>query len=99
MRNVLLCAALAALSTPAAAGPIQRACLHSDRNGASPQVCACIQSMADRWLSGADQRLAARFFRDPDKAQAIRISDTPEHDAFWDRYTAFGTSAAAECQR
>ena len=99
MRIVIFAAAFAALSVPATAGPIERACLASDRSNGDARVCACIQAMADRWLSSADQRLAAGFFRDPDKAQAIRISDTPEHDAFWDRYMAFGSAAAAACER
>lgn len=99
MRILIAAATLAVLAGPAVAGPIERACLRSDRSGVSGPVCACIQTMADRWLSRGDQRLAARFFRDPDKAQEIRASDTAAHDSFWDRYTAFGSAAAAACQR
>ncbi|HBG99284.1 MAG TPA: hypothetical protein DDY29_11375 [Rhodobacteraceae bacterium] len=99
MRTLIIAAVLAVSAGTATAGPIERACLRSDRDGVNPRVCGCIQQVANRWLDASDQRLAAGFFRDPDQAQAIRASDTPEHDAFWQRYTSFGSSAAAACMR
>ena len=44
-------------------------------------VCGCVQSAANRELNAADQRLAASFFADPPKAQDIRQSDNPRHEA------------------
>jgi hypothetical protein len=79
------------------AGPIERACNRSDRDGATRRMCSCIQSVADQNLSGGDQRRAAAFFSDPDRAQDVRVSDTARDEAFWQRYVAFGELAEAYC--
>lgn len=97
MRPLILAAALAALSTPVVAGPIERACLQSDRPGVSRGVCGCIQKAADVTLSRRDQRQAARFFRDPHRAQEVRQSDRRSDEAFWQRYKRFGATAAGSC--
>lgn len=98
MKTVILGAVLAATLAPAAfAGPIERACLNSDRRAASRALCGCIQDVADITLSGRDQRLAASFFRDPHKAQVIRQSDRHSHEVFWQKYKAFGRTAEAYC--
>ncbi len=101
-RTTLLAAALAALlagfgAEPAAAGPISSACLASGRAQATPQLCGCIQSVADQTLSRADQRAAAKFFRDPHQAQEVRQSSRPRDEAFWLRYRDFGATAEAYC--
>ncbi|MEO8241332.1 MAG: hypothetical protein ABI832_03415 [bacterium] len=80
-----------------AAGPIGAACMQSHRSAASSALCSCIQQVADVTLPGADQRRAAAFFRDPDKAQQVRMSKSRNDDAFWARYTAFGQKAEAYC--
>lgn len=106
MKQFLMAAALAVALTPvtftiapsvAMAGPIDRACMASDRRARSPRLCACIQQVADQTLSRADQRMAARFFRDPQRAQDVRQSDNPSHETFWRKYRAFGETAAATC--
>lgn len=79
-------------------GPISRACISSDRKARNPRLCGCIQTVADRTLSGSDQRRAASFFRDPQKAQEIKMSDRAGHDAFWDRYKAFVGRAENGCR-
>ncbi len=94
--------ALAALSLPlmlatAQAGPIERACNASDRDAANRAVCSCIQKIADSSLNAADQRRAAKFFNDPDRAHETWISQTRSDDAFWDRYKAFGAQAETYC--
>ena len=96
MRILFVSVTLAVLSGPATAGTIQRACLEAPRAG-SPQLCSCIQAAADRTLSNRDQRLAAKFFDDPDMAQQIRQSDQRSHEVFWKRYRAFGETAEAYC--
>ena len=103
MRTVILRAGFAALSVmlmPAAAqaGPISSACNMSSRQAASPSLCSCIQHVADQTLRSADQRRVATFFRNPDKAQDVRMSQTRADDAFWERYSAFGQMAEATCQ-
>ena len=81
----------------ASAGPIQNACLQAGRQGASQTLCGCIQQVADITLQGADQRRAAAFFKNPDKAQAAHMSRTQGDDAFWQRYVIFGQQAEIAC--
>ncbi|PRX38425.1 hypothetical protein SAMN05216257_10344 [Meinhardsimonia xiamenensis] len=95
---ILSAAVTMALVAPSAsAGPIERACIRSDRPAASRELCSCIQQVADIVLTRSDQRLAARFFRDPDLAQRIRQSDSRNHESFWQRYRSFGEAAQSYC--
>lgn len=103
MKRMTLAALVAALAvpvaapTPAEANSIMRACMASKRPGATRQMCGCIQQVADVKLSRSDQRLAARFFSDPHRAQEIRQSDRRSHEVFWLRYKAFGATAESSC--
>jgi len=97
MRFVILALCLT-LSLPAQAALIERACLKADRPAASRPLCRCAQGAADRTLTARDQRLAATFFKDPDKAQEIRQSDNRTHDAFWQRYKEFLDQALTSCR-
>ena len=101
MKRIHLAAAIAvaAMSCGAAAmaGPVESACLKSDSASASPTLCRCIDDVAKLTLSGSDQKMAARFIKDPDKAQEIRASDDADHEAFWLRYKNFGETAEAVC--
>jgi len=81
-----------------AGNKIQRACMQSDRPGASRQLCGCIQDAADRVLTNRDQALAAKFFKDPQMAQDVRQADNARKEAFWRRYKDFGATAQAYCQ-
>lgn len=83
---------------PVIASPIERACLSSDRPGVNRIMCNCIQDAANITLSTRDQRRAAEFFRDPQKSQVVRKSDTREDDAFWERYSNFGLTAESFCR-
>jgi hypothetical protein len=94
---VCLAVAVPVFSSMAAAGPIQNACLKSKRAGANRSLCACIEQVADQMLSGSDQRRAATFFKDPEKAHKVWMSKRSSDDAFWDRYKAFGAQAEASC--
>lgn len=100
MKHFLTAATLAiGLLAPAAAvaGLIESACNASDRPAANRQVCRCIDSVADRTLTRSEQRRAARFFRNPDEAQAVRMSRSREDNEFWARYRAFGDLAEQMC--
>lgn len=102
MKKPMLALALMALALPlsatlAAAGPIESACLRSDRKAANRATCGCIQQVADMTLRGADQRRAAKFFADPDEAQETRVSKSDRDNEFWARYKAFGAQAEAYC--
>ncbi|NIY77998.1 hypothetical protein HCZ23_00740 [Celeribacter sp. HF31] len=81
----------------ASAGAIERACMSSDRAANNRALCGCIQQAADLTLSNSDQRQAAKFFKNPQKAQDIRQSDNSSHEAFWRRYKVFGETAAQYC--
>jgi hypothetical protein len=100
MRAVLSAVTLSlALLAPAAAlaGPIETACNRSDRAAASRALCRCIDGVADRMLTRSEQRRAARFFRDPDEAQRVRMSRDQDDRDFWARYRAWGETAQAMC--
>lgn len=97
MRRTVLAAVIGVFAPIAStAGPIDSACIQSSR-AANPMLCACIQRVANLTLSGADQRLAAKFFRDPGKAQEVRQSASTHHRDFWARYTSFGQAAEQAC--
>ncbi len=99
MKMKLVGAVIAVTFLPLAAmaGPIENACLKSDRKAASRSLCTCIQQAADMTLTGSDQRRAAKFFRDPDEAQTVRMSKSDNDNAFWARYRSFGDMAEAYC--
>ncbi|MDN5786708.1 hypothetical protein [Pseudorhodobacter sp.] len=99
MTKTLIAACLLTFSMPltAIAGPIESACLKSERAGASRALCGCIQQVADMTLQGSDQRKAARFFKDPDQAQKVRMSKSDSDNEFWARYKNFGDTAQAYC--
>jgi hypothetical protein len=100
-KALTLTAALTGLCLPlqatiAQAGPIESACLQSDR-GAGRSLCGCIQQVADTTLDRRDQRTAARFFKDPNRAQEVRMSKSDSDSQFWARYRQFGNAAEARC--
>lgn len=102
MKKPILLATVVAIALPfmisvAAAGPIESACNRSDRKAANRALCGCIQQVADMTLRGSDQRRAASFFKDPDKAHKVWLSKSKADDDFWDRYKAFGAMAEASC--
>lgn len=102
MKRIILMVALATIlspvvTTPVDAGTIQRACMKSDRKAANRSLCACIQKAARGTLSSSDQRIAAKFFKDPHQSQEIRQSDRSSHEAFWLRYKEFGSRAQQMC--
>jgi hypothetical protein len=94
---VCVAVALPVLSSFANAGPIEGACNRSKRKASNRQLCGCIQQVADQTLRSGDQRRAAAFFKDPEKANKAWQSKTNADDAFWDRYKAFGQQAEAYC--
>ncbi|MEO1705449.1 MAG: arginine transporter [Pseudomonadota bacterium] len=78
-------------------GPISAACQAAGRPNASRELCRCIQGVADAELSGSDQRRAAPFFDDPERAQAVRLDDSRAADAFWERWTTYARRAEELC--
>lgn len=78
-----------------AGGSIAGACEAS--GAASKRLCDCLQHVADQTLDGGDQRKAAKLFRDPDKAEEMRMADSGSAEEFWQRYTNFAATAEASC--
>lgn len=98
MNRLMIAAAAVVLTAPLAlAGPIDSACVRSERGARNAPLCGCIQQVADMTLSRADQRRAARLFSDADEAQTIRMSKTDNDNAFWARYKNFASTAEAYC--
>ncbi len=98
MTRTAMFAVITALAAGAAsAGTIESACLKSERRAASRALCGCIQQAADVTLDRRDQRLAAKFFRDPHRAQEVRQSGRRSNSVFWQKYRRFGATAEAHC--
>jgi len=92
-----LCLICALTAVPVQAGMISRACLKADRSAATPELCGCIQKVANSSLTYVERRKASKFFADPHMAQEIRQSDRVTDERFWKRYKAFGARAAKLC--
>lgn len=96
--RLTIAAAAVVLTAPlAVAGPIDSACIRSERTASSRQLCGCIQQVADMTLSRGDQRRAAAFFKDAEAAQEVRMSKRDTDNAFWARYKNFADTAEAYC--
>ncbi|PIE08197.1 MAG: hypothetical protein CSA74_03180 [Rhodobacterales bacterium] len=90
---------LPALSTTASAGGvIADACTATSRGARAPALCACIQTVADSVLSGAEQKRGAQIFLDPHMSQEIRASASASDNRFWEKWRQFGSSAAQHCE-
>ena len=97
-RIVIAAAAIMMTAPLAVAGPIDSACVRSDRARGNAPLCGCIQQVANQTLSRSDQRRAASFFRDPHEAQEVRMSKRDADNAFWARYKRFASQAEAYCR-
>jgi hypothetical protein len=94
---LLSCGLALAACSSTVNGALAKACIDADRSAASPQLCSCVQRVANRTLSGSDQALAATFFEDPQLAQDTRQAGTSYTSAFWARYRAFSNTARSSC--
>lgn len=99
LHRIVIAAAAIMMTAPLAmAGPIDSACVRSDRARGNAPLCGCIQQVANQTLSRSDQRRAAVFFRDPHQAQEVRMSKRDADNAFWARYKRFASTAEAYCR-
>lgn len=80
-----------------ATGPLNSACLAAGRKQASRARCGCIQAVADRELSAADQRRGVQVFKDPHGLQEARQSDRASDNEFWAAWKAYGNTAQTLC--
>jgi len=90
--------AVVPVARPFASGPVQQACMASERKARSRELCGCIQAVANTTLSSSQQRLAVTFYGDPQRAQEIRQSDNPSHEEFWKDYRDYGDAAERTCR-
>lgn len=102
MRILIACIAVLALASCGGGrgrvtGDVSKACMAAGRQSASPSLCSCVQVAANQTLSGSEQKRAADFFEDPQKAQDTRQSDNSATEAFWRRYKNFVQTAEAMC--
>lgn len=81
-----------------AKGPLQQACQADGRKAASQARCGCVQAVADRSLSSADQRRGASLWQDPGRLQEIRQSDAAGNERFWQEWKGFAGEAARLCE-
>lgn len=79
------------------AGPIERACLKAERNGATRTLCDCIDDVARPIFSGSEMRRIAKFFADPHLSQELRQSDRGADERLWDRYKRWGLAVRRQC--
>lgn len=99
LNRIVIAAAAVALTAPLAmAGPIDSACNGAGRARGNSPLCGCIQQVANQTLSRSDQRRAAGFFKDPHRAQEVRMSKSNADNAFWTRYKQFAATAEAYCR-
>ena len=99
LNRFVIAAAAIVMTTPLAmAGPIDSACVRSDRGAANRALCGCVQQVANMTLSSGDQRRAAAFFRDPQQAQNVRMSKRDADNAFWARYRNFAAQSERLCR-
>lgn len=98
MKKLPIVIAFLAMGSTTLAGPVDSACMRAGRT-ADRALCGCIQQVADMSLTSADQRRAAAFFQDPDKAQEVRMSDRASDEDFWNRYKSFAQNAESLCAR
>ncbi|KIN63413.1 hypothetical protein Z946_2285 [Sulfitobacter noctilucicola] len=82
-----------------ASGPIQKACQAQDRKAATRARCGCVQAVANRELSAADQRRGAKYFKDPHALQQVRQNqdNNASNRRFWAAWKAYGQSATRTC--
>lgn len=97
-KNTPVATAPAPVALPYASGPINSACMGSDRKARSRALCGCIQAVADKTLNRGQQRIAISFYKDPQKAQDIRQSDRSSDEEFWDAYRNYGETAERVCR-
>lgn len=81
-----------------ATGPISTACIIHDRRAATQARCGCVQAAANLTLSQSEQQRAVRFFAEPELLQAIKASDTPVNERFWDVWDNFADTAEQLCR-
>lgn len=100
MRIIVILTVIASLSAcgPRVNGAIAEACVDADRRAANPALCNCIGQVASQQLSRPDQRQLISFFKDPERANDIKIDDGPAAEAFWERYRNFTRAAERSCR-
>lgn len=82
-----------------AKGPIYSACRSAGRKEATQSRCGCVQWVADRELTAAQQKRGAGYFNNQHGLQEARQSDNAANERFWKAWKAFGQQASQQCRR
>lgn len=98
MLSIAMLSSVVPSSAFAGLGVIDRACRKSDRSASSPQLCSCIQKVANSSLNMVERRKVAKWFKNPKKAEKVRMSDRASDEALWQKYKAFGAQATKSCK-
>lgn len=96
-RRLVLLLCIMAFPQVSLSGNLEQACKQSERASGKHILCGCIQDVADLTLSNNDQKMALKFFKDPEKAQEVRRSSRASDEQFWDRYKQFAEAAQQLC--
>jgi hypothetical protein len=96
--SVAVMSSVAPIPANAGLGVIDRACRKSDRTAATPQLCSCIQKVANSNLSMIERRKVAKWFKNPRKAEQVRMSDRTSDEELWQKYKSFGKLARKTCK-
>lgn len=96
MKRIVFAAGLAALTSPAFAGPMEAACLAGDVW--DDTTCACIQGVADKTIPAERQEVAAAYFQRKITSQQI----AEQHGASFaeellNSFADFSSEATTEC--
>ncbi|ROU03525.1 arginine transporter [Histidinibacterium lentulum] len=102
MHRLLLVLAVLALASCGGGGSrptgeVGQACMSAGRSAATPRLCSCIDQVAGRTLSRAEQRETARYIRDPEKLQEMKLDDRPRAEEMWRTYDRFVNAARTAC--
>jgi hypothetical protein len=54
--------------------------------------------VANSSLNIRERRKVAKWFKNPDKAEQVRMSDRSSDEALWQKYKAFGKQAKKSCK-
>ncbi|MFK7877359.1 MAG: hypothetical protein AB8B71_16550 [Paracoccaceae bacterium] len=97
-------AAAAPTSSPAtparryAKGTLHTACQAAGRKEATDRRCGCVQWVANRELTPAQQKRGAGYFTNQQALQDARQSDSRANEQFWAAWKEFGSKAGRLCR-
>lgn len=99
MKIIIILGIILSVQPAFAKGTIERACNKIERKAATPRTCNCLQYVANVKLSRSEQHKVAKFFKNPDLVQKLKLSNSRTNQKFWQRYKEFGSFASKTCTK